>query len=119
MDQRDCSFWLLHTGIFPGFCAIGPSVNGAIYRVDALSFICGSQHVECDRKEAVAVRPAEQQKVEAPDSLMDHMVIDKGEQFHLFALCARDDGIIKHKALHPFRSCERAEIRSCFFGKQQ
>lgn len=84
---------------------------------DSLPF-CGCQHVECHGQGAVAIRPAKQQEIEAPDSLMGHMVIDKRKQLHFLALPAGDDGIIQHKALYPVPVRERAEICCGPPGKQ-
>lgn len=39
MDQCGCGLWLLHNGIPPCFRAIGPPVNEAIGRIDALFFL--------------------------------------------------------------------------------
>ena len=117
--QCSCGLWLLHNGIPARFRAIGPPVNGGIGRIDALFFFCECPHVKCHRQKTVTIRPAKQQKVKAPDSSMDHMVIDKRKQFHFFALSPGNDRIIQYKALYFVPAGERAEICRSPSGKQQ
>jgi hypothetical protein len=90
-----------------------------VYVADAALSLGRSKHDVLDRKEAVSIGPPKKKEIKSPLGSVDHVIVDIGEQLHLFGTVTGDDRVIEHEASCPVLAGKSSEIGGNPGGEDQ
>ena len=118
--QLKCDLGLLRNCIHPSLVRVGVMTQVlVVYVADAALSLGRSKHDVLDRKEAVSIGPPKKKEIKSPLGSVDHVIVDIGEQLHLFGTVTGDDRVIEHEASCPVLAGKSSEIGGNPGGEEQ